>query len=949
MLCVVGDEFSPMIKKINSSVEILSDEDFEAIEVLESPCHIAWSPDSASLSIFCLNGLVWQFTSSLSYITKFEIGSTLSSSSNKYTGVYSSSSNLLIPGASYLRTVSNSGEITSTVISFQSPIISIFSGSSSYYISTIDELAIVELEEGKFSLMRTIPNKRSLFCIKEFNKKIIVSDFDGNLFMVEGPAASKEQSKIVKQEEAFFGEANQKKQEIQTNDCESFTTKNNNAELLIQEEEMEIEESIHQEISEKEESIHQEVSEKEESIHQEVSEKEESIHQEISDKEDSKQYESCDDNPEEYQHNEELDDLDNELDEDRQNIRSEKETAKKLESKDLEQKADPNKEDDIIDLKYLNQLTEECKEQKQDHIQRPLNIPPSPSHSSISHSEVRLARPPPAHFSGNPYSSSSSPLQPMLRELSQPPRSLRVDGVFYCCYTALSWVVSTPSPSSLSLSFADSSIPLKNINNDDGMHIADARYWGVLLARQGKTPSEDEYEDEQDDQLEEEGSTLAPKDFAKAKVRFVSLDERMWEWEEEGGDNVVDVALGSQVAAVGMSSGIVRLFNLEGEEFFVLGVAEEILGLAAYENLLAIVYHSGLPIRDCQTISMRIYDMVSMRVVSESRIPITPGSILERFDFSTNGIPIAKDTANTVWAYLSDNVWTQIYRSKTSFWMTGASSKEIYAVKLAYDESFPEPFVSPVAKPIPMRIQICSQRYSNLALDIMKRENEEFRAKNWSHMNGCHISDQHADPTRKDMPNLSKLKSLADERDKTKIDLIRIALQEKRDAEAVWISTQIESTNMFVTACKFAQRLGRNDIASKMRNESQKFGAFHFLGKREPITKGSEDKIAMELEKADMMAKKRANIQALEKAEFYGRYENQLGRNTESFASKLKNQHPTEPIAPAEEENNINSANSDNDPSMRRMNEISHKANKGIVGLIQEMKVTPKKKMKSDY
>ena len=68
--------------------------------------------------------------------------------------------------------------------------------------------------------------------------------------------------------------------------------------------------------------------------------------------------------------------------------------------------------------------------------------------------------------------------------------------------------------------------------------------------------------------------------------------------------------------------------------------------MEAYEDLLAIVYHSSPPSWGCQILKMRIYKVTAFAVTVERDVPLvlTPNSIVKWFGFSEEGMIFCQDS-----------------------------------------------------------------------------------------------------------------------------------------------------------------------------------------------------------------------------------------------------------------------------------------------------------------
>lgn len=126
------------------------------------------------------------------------------------------------------------------------------------------------------------------------------------------------------------------------------------------------------------------------------------------------------------------------------------------------------------------------------------------------------------------------------------------------------------------------------------------------------------------------------------------------------------------------------------------------LGLRAHENLLAVVYHEGVPMWGSQQIAMQLYlvdyQITPIKLISTVHVPITPGSILRFLDFSLEGMIFSQDSAGTFRAFsLERSDWTTISISGIEdtrrVWAIGASNQELIYWRTSNED--PEPTVAP--------------------------------------------------------------------------------------------------------------------------------------------------------------------------------------------------------------------------------------------------------------
>lgn len=73
------------------------------------------------------------------------------------------------------------------------------------------------------------------------------------------------------------------------------------------------------------------------------------------------------------------------------------------------------------------------------------------------------------------------------------------------------------------------------------------------------------------------------------------------EWKSElgEGENAECVAIGNYWCAVATDYHYIRIFSHNGIEINCLSYERPIVAISGYENLLAVIFHEGVPILGC--------------------------------------------------------------------------------------------------------------------------------------------------------------------------------------------------------------------------------------------------------------------------------------------------------------------------------------------------------------
>ena len=100
--------------------------------------------------------------------------------------------------------------------------------------------------------------------------------------------------------------------------------------------------------------------------------------------------------------------------------------------------------------------------------------------------------------------------------------------------------------------------------------------------------------------------------------------------------------MGNDWCAAATNRNFLRVFGLGGLEMSVLTYQGNVVMVAGYENLLALVYHVSLPLLGCQAMFLEIFDLRACQMIHRSTLPITSRAQLKWFGFS-EGLLISYD------------------------------------------------------------------------------------------------------------------------------------------------------------------------------------------------------------------------------------------------------------------------------------------------------------------
>jgi hypothetical protein len=373
----------------------------------------------------------------------------------------------------------------------------------------------------------------------------------------------------------------------------------------------------------------------------------------------------------------------------------------------------------------------------------------------------------------------------------------------------------------LDIKYSLGDLSQRTLPNQYTYSMADINFKGVLLASTGYKVSEDEYEDD-----------LMTDDMKKARINFyASKGNNKWSKTLDIGENVLAIALGARFSAVSTSNNFIRFFAPEGMEFFILG-AKNVISLAAYENVLAILYHGALPFSGNQAIKVKLFDTITLRTILDCPIVISQNSKVKWFGFSSNGNLFIQDSNYTLWSLMGEYDFTPVLQSKAPFWVVGITDNSVSGVRLAYGESEPNPLAQHRPKKIELKIPFTTPEYVNVAMAAVQNKQRKFQNEIWGHMSKCQTFDVF-DFQRKEMPNRLDLKKSGIELDRMKVNLVRESIMRGQEEEALWVALQIKNPKVFEVCCKLVAGLDKPKFLDKLRNMYPKEGASHFYEKLE--------------------------------------------------------------------------------------------------------------------
>src|SRR3990167_5443005 len=260
----------------------------------------------------------------------------------------------------------------------------------------------------------------------------------------------------------------------------------------------------------------------------------------------------------------------------------------------------------------------------------------------------------------------------------------------FLCYNNYGKVVSSiqGNVALLDINYSVQDISKRLETNKLGFNMASITYRGVLLGSTGFDESADEYLNEEDD-----------PDSRFAHVRFIpSAGGSGWTVKLEDKENITAVALGQNWAAVTTSRNFIRFFYLDsGKNYKTIGSPASVVGLAAYEQYLAVLYNTTMPFSGAHCQSVRVINVSCDRVVYESAVVLSPKSKTKWFGFSEEGSLCIQDTGKVLWSLVNEHLWVPIYDGaslKGDYFVITITGQKIMLIRLPEGHTEPSPMVN---------------------------------------------------------------------------------------------------------------------------------------------------------------------------------------------------------------------------------------------------------------
>ena len=253
----------------------------------------------------------------------------------------------------------------------------------------------------------------------------------------------------------------------------------------------------------------------------------------------------------------------------------------------------------------------------------------------------------------------------------------------------------------ITINFSDIS-DKKNISfvNSEDYIIGAMNEIGVLLGNRIEEENLDAYENED----RRKNATILFKPILHKTMNLMSD----WTKVLPPDENPVLLTLGGDWCCAYTSMSFLRIYSIFGSEKITLSLSSTVIAITGYENYLAYVYISSLPLSNSQQLRFKILDEYKMfNEVYDGILSISPLSNLIYFSYSKEGILISYDSYNIVRGFFYDvqNNWIPLLdlgnkyiNENKNFWCIGVEENEIYGIEMKGEKIEPYPESRPIEK-----------------------------------------------------------------------------------------------------------------------------------------------------------------------------------------------------------------------------------------------------------
>ena len=129
-----------------------------------------------------------------------------------------------------------------------------------------------------------------------------------------------------------------------------------------------------------------------------------------------------------------------------------------------------------------------------------------------------------------------------------------------------------------------------------------------------------------------------------------SRDSSLEPWDLKWKD-IQAVTLGVGWLAVA-NDELIKVYDLLGHPIKSIAFDRQVVAMRAHENMLAVVFHEGIPMWGAQQLAVQLYLVDGKRnqtyLIHTIHVPVKPGQQLKWIGFSQEGMLFSQDTLGTI-------------------------------------------------------------------------------------------------------------------------------------------------------------------------------------------------------------------------------------------------------------------------------------------------------------
>ncbi|XP_068235136.1 WD repeat and HMG-box DNA-binding protein 1 [Palaemon carinicauda] len=355
---------------------------------------------------------------------------------------------------------------------------------------------------------------------------------------------------------------------------------------------------------------------------------------------------------------------------------------------------------------------------------------------------------------------------------------------------------SSEDENSIDVEFHDTSVHhALHLNNNAGHTMATLSNEALALACESQ---------------EDQPSKLVVQNFAP-----FGNSSKEWHVDMPAEEEIVAICIGTGWLAAATDKRNLRVFSTSGIQRDIINIPGEVVCLAAAEDQLMFIYHTGMGASGDQSMAAAVLHMNGGKHLApmSCHIPLSPRSFLAWAGFSDEGTPVIMDSAGMVHImHLKYGLnWTSILNTKNHtrgksdhYFVVGVSETQsnvrcILCKGSRYPPVLPKPHVSLLS----MQVPICELETEKGGLEE-KMIRTSLQLNTFDRLNGLGFE---VDQSKNEAEKILK---------EAMIKLFALACRTERESRAVEICQLMPSYHTVQLAIKYAGKLHRLQLAERL-------------------------------------------------------------------------------------------------------------------------------------